>query len=145
MILRITNDADDTDCLIDEIRLSPTQFNSKSFFPFMYTHDWVMIIIDVSNDIKKGIVSELINKHKVVPYMPAKTSVSWHMLSILCEMAKDHSAYLRKAYMEGQDSLRNELLRIMDIYAWSSSLKVKAYTDTYFTTEKSNDNAEQLS
>lgn len=123
MILRVAIFDSDSDCKFDVVRVTPCQFSSAEYHPYILSKDWDKIIIDLDSEIKKGLLPFLTTKTNIIPVFDCK-SITSKAASLLAEIVPDKAAFIRKAYMSStKEELLNEVKDISAKRNWAMILK----------------------
>lgn len=113
----VVSDIDTDDVSFDTIRMSITEFNDVRYHPFIVSHSFDEIVIDLSEKVKVGHVRPLLAISKVIPKVVGE--ITTHTVSILCELYPDRSAQLRYTFMRDKEELGRIVERMKTEYGWA--------------------------
>ena len=99
MRLYVTNNLIE-DCPMDVIQMSVFEFNSLSNHPFIASHRFDAIVVDVTSSLNFDMLIPLMSTTRVIPKF---NKVDNTLISLLCTLFKDKAALLRYNFIRDKE------------------------------------------
>lgn len=117
MILRVQNSAEQG---LDTMCITPMQFSDKAYHMFIATNTFDKVVIELTDEIPTGYVSQLLTKHKVIPIV---NEVNEKTVVLLAEIYPDKASELRYAWMRNKNKLNEIIESLRENYHWEEEIR----------------------
>lgn len=91
---------------LDDYVISLEDFGDKAFHPYIASHKWELVVLQVNDKTPKGIIKQLLPVAGVSVDVEDWNSLSVHQIQVLCEVFPDYAFRIKAAYGNGSDAVR---------------------------------------
>ena len=103
MILRLTNK--EVEPRMDTVVIKLSELTNRAIHPYIATTNWEKVYCDLSDDTPKGILKQVVYRHKVTPVFDTE-SENMCIMQLLCEIYPDNAARLRQSFITNKEEYR---------------------------------------
>lgn len=117
MKLRVTNNGKMEDISLDTVVMPISEFCDIHSHPYIATTEFDYILVDLSTEIKAGVLRAVIGKHVIIPVMPEQIDST--IVGQLAELYPEYAAKLRFTFVRNKGDISDIVNELSEKFRWN--------------------------